>query len=150
MGRSYDIKLDKVAVDVIAKRLSVSKQIVERNARVVSLRFANELAGAAAGGAKRSPSGLWKGAGGARYNVKDRRDGSIGVQTPGGKAGRALAISEFASKNPSGKKLGQTLSSIYGAPGRILWAAYDSREESWIHAVESAVIDSAREIEGGT
>lgn len=154
MARGYDISLDKQAIAQMKHRLAQSPDTVKLNVSVVAERFANEIASSAAGRATRHPSGLWKGAGGARYNVKPF-DGGFSVRTPGGKAGRALAMSEFAlrfkpTKNaPRGTGLGDTLTGIYGAPGRILWASYDARERYWVRAVEQVVDDTAREIEGG-
>lgn len=148
MALGYDIKLDRVATAGIRRRLAGAPESVRMKAHDAALGFASQLASEAAGRARRTPSGLWKRAGGARYNVRDRGE-FITVQTPGGAAGRALAMSEFASRDRSGKKLGQTLDRIYGPPGRILWATYDSQETSWIQAIERAVDEAAREIEEG-
>lgn len=83
------------------------------------------------------------------YQVDEREDWVVQVRTPGGAAGKAMAMSEFASADISGKKLGATLDRVYGPPGRILWAAYDERETAWIRTIEDAVADAAAEIEGG-
>jgi hypothetical protein len=152
--RGYDISLDKQAVAQMKRRLAKAPETVKLNVSKVAFTFASEIASSAAGRATRSPSGLWKGAGPANYNVKEF-DGGFSVRTPGGKAGRALAMSEFAIQHkplpgkPGGTQLGRTLSGIYGAPGRILWATYDARERLWIRAVENAVADTAADIEGG-
>ena len=148
MGLSYDITLDRNQLKRLRAAFRAAPDSVKDKVRVAALDFAEEVAGAAAGRVQKHPSGLWKKARMTGYQVKER-DWTAQVRTPGGRAGKAMAMSEFASFDKSGKKLGATLDRIYGPPGRILWAAYDERETAWIRTIEDAVADAAAEIEGG-
>ena len=149
MAVRYTLKLDKEMPQVI-QNLKRAEPLVKQRVHDKALELAEGIASMAAGRAIRHPSGLWEGAGGARYVVQDKALLNVKVKTPGGAVGKALAMSEFASNDYSGKKLGQTLTGIYGRDGgRILWAAYDEREVAWIEDVERIVAEVAREIEEG-
>ena len=149
MGLGYDITLDRQQLRRIRKALSKAPELVKDRVRASAMDFADDVASAASGRVTRHPSGLWKNARMTGYQVKQLNDWTVQVRTPGGAAGKAMAMSEFASTDYSGKKLGRTLNAIYGAPGRILWASYDERETAWIQTIERAVVDAAREIEEG-
>jgi hypothetical protein len=140
--------MDKSMPEVI-QNLKRAEPLVKERVHDKALELAAGIASMAAGRATRHPSGLWKGAGGPSYVVKDIARLNVKVSTPGGRVGKALAMSEFADGDFSGKRLGESLDAIYGAPGRILWAAYDSREVAWIDDVERIVAEVAREIEEG-
>lgn len=147
MAIRYTLHIDKQMPDVI-RNIQKAGPLVKERVHDKALELAHGIASMAAGGVSRHPSGLWKGAGGANYVVQDTAPLNVKVKTPGGKVGKAEAMSEFASSDPSGKKLGQSLTSIYGRDGgRILWAAYDSRETAWIDDVERIVAEVAAEIE---
>lgn len=144
----YTLALSKEMPAVIRELRRAEPRIKER-VHDKATEMAYGIASMAAGMVTQHPSGLWKHAGGPRYVVEERALLNVKVKTPGGNVGKAEAMSEFASKDVSGKKLGGTLSRIYGRdPGRILWAAYDSRETSWIADVERIVAEVAAEVEG--
>lgn len=119
---------------------------------------ADSIAQGAMSRARQSPSGLWR-QGGKRpaspsYRVRKRGEYLFGVQTPGTRAGRAEAISEFArlSTTSQGASLVRTLDSLYGRPGgsgggRILWAAADELADSIVSDIEAATARAAAEIE---
>lgn len=148
MGLSYDITLDREQLKRLRAAFRAAQDSVKKKFDIAAHDFANEVAEAAAGRVTRHPSGLWKKARMTGYQVSER-DWTVQVRTPGGRAGKAMAMSEFASMDPSGKKLGASLDRIYGPPGRILWASYDERETAWIRTIEDAVAEAAAEIEGG-
>jgi len=149
MGLSYDITLDREQLKRLRAAFRAAPDSVKKKFDIAAHDFANEVAEAAAGRVTRHPSGLWKKARMTGYQVRDRSDWVVQVMTPGGASGKAMAMSEFASIDRSGKKLGASLDRIYGPPGRILWAAYDERETAWIRTIEDAVAEAAAEIEGG-
>lgn len=144
----HTISLDRQQLARLRNAYRAAPDTVKEKVRISSWGFAREVASAAEGHVQKHPSGLWKKARMTGYQIKER-DWTVQVRTPGGRAGRAMAMSEFASEDHSGKKLGQTLDRIYGPPGRILWAAYDQREDEWIRTIEDAVDAAAQEIEGG-
>ena len=127
MGLSYDITIDREQLKRLRAAFRAAPDSVKERFDIAAHDFANEVAGAAAGRVTRHPSGLWKNARMTGYQINEL-DWTVQVMTPGGNAGKAMAMSEFASLDKSGKKLGTTLDRIYGPPGRILWAAYDERE----------------------
>ncbi len=148
MALGYDIALDRSTPSVI-RTLERGSELVKAKVLATVVAVGTEVAAGASARARRHPSGLWKkvrGSGLYRVNT----DGlSVKVQTPGGAIGKAEAISEFASADPSGKHLGRSLTGIYGREsGRILWATYDEHEAAYVAAVSAAVAAGAAEIEG--
>lgn len=144
----YTISLDRQQLVRLRNAYRAAPDTVKEKVRISAWGFGREVAAAAEARVTKHPSGLWKKARMTGYQIKER-DWVVQVMTPGGRAGRAMAMSEFASVDRSGKKLGQTLDAIYGPPGRILWAAYDQREDEWIRTIGDAVDEAAQEIEGG-
>lgn len=74
-------------------------------------------------------------------------DKNWGSADPGVKA----AIFEFAENNPSGRPqvagLLATLNRRYGAPGRFLWAAWDSDGEDALNKIKTAVKKAEAELQ---
>lgn len=127
---------------------------IRRDAGAAIARTGREIASAASAKAVLHPSGLWRGVSAARYSVRKKSLLSVGVQATTGKAGRAEAMTEWAKLARSGQ--GRTLVSVlnrhYSRPGgsgggRVLWAAYDEREDKYIGDVETAVSDYARRLQ---
>lgn len=87
-----------------------------------------------------------------KYDVRHPGAYLFKVQTPGGAAGRAEAIAEFASSGitPQGGALVRNLNAAYGGTGRILWKAYDALAPQLQSDFESAVDAAAAEISART
>lgn len=116
---------------------------------------ANQVASAAAGAIRMHPSGLWKGLSSGGYKVAKKTLLSIGVQSLGGAMGKAESMSEFSAivHAPRGYWMIESFNKTYGrtggsGEGRVLWAAYDAREDAYVKAVEEIVAKYAESFGG--
>ena len=154
-----DFSVELTGADKVSAALLRAKPILKENTVPVMEAAAQTIASGAASRASRHPSGLWRTGRSGRlaspkYRVRKRGEYLFGVETPGGAAGRAEAMSEFArlAVTPQGAALVRQLDALYGRPGgsgggRILWAAADELADSIVSDIEAATAEAAAEIE---
>lgn len=148
------IKLDIEGVDAVFAGLRDAQPQLKRATIPVLEQAAENVRARATSLVQRHPSGLWKGAGGASYRTRKKGEYWWQVLTPGTKAGRAEAISEFSANGYSwrGENLVKGLNAYYGRSGgagggRILWAARDELDAQIISELQAAVNAAAAAIQ---
>lgn len=156
MAFDLDIKLD--GVDRVSMALRNAQRTLKGDTVPVMEAAARAIASGAISRALQHPSGLWRSGRGRlaspRYDVRKRGTYWLGVETPGGTAGRAEAMSEFArlSVSPQGEAMVRVLDGTYGrgggsGNGRILWAAADDLADSIVSDIQAATDRAAADIE---
>ena len=153
-----DFKVELAGADRVSEALGQAKPVLKERTVPVMRAAAESIAQAATSRAKQHPSGLWsqgrKSPAAPSYRVRKAGAFLFKVQTPGGAAGRAEAMSEFArlATRPQGGALVRELDALYGRPGgsgggRILWAAADEVADGIVADIDAATAAAASEIE---
>lgn len=127
---------------------------IKRAASSSIVKTGREIGKAASAKVRFHPSGLWRDISTARYSVRKKSLLTISVQATTGKAGKAEAITEWAKTASSnrGRNLVSVLDRYYNrkggsGSGRVLWAAYDERENKYINEIETVVSEYAHRLQ---
>lgn len=154
-----DVSTNLNGIDAVSAALRGAQPEVRKATVPVMEMAATSIAARARSSADpSSPRGLWSAGRGRRlspkYGVKRRGPYWFRVETPGGAAGKAETMAEFArlAVTPQGAALVRALDSKYGrhggsGGGRILWQSADDMSADILSSLESAVAAAAVEIE---
>lgn len=144
----FKIEMDRGVASV--KGLADAPIDIKRKVSKELVAVGRDIASSARSMATPHPHGLYRGGARPGYSTRKKSLLSVGVYA----TDKGAAITEFAAKGEtaSGKALVEGLNKYYekkggAGGGRVMWAAYDAKEDAYRKAVEDIVANAAAELQ---